>query len=124
MRRVIVLVLATAFASIAVSAAANPADEHTEEFYEHGHMLLIAPEIVFDGFPVVTKVRKCVDLAANQALPLNAHHTHVHFGNANVALIEHAGNWVFPVAPFGQPALGFEVPWEDCASFLAFYGLD
>ena len=70
------------------------------------------------GEPV--RFRKCVDLAANQALPLNAHHEHVHFGTAGRAPVYERWHVVVPGAPFPAP---FEepVPWSNCEELIAFF---
>ena len=109
-----VLSLATA-GSVAVVATAS-ADEH-EPFPEHGHMLLLDATLEFvDDEPVVT-YGKCRDLAAGQALGLNAHHEHLHFGRAGEAQ-RTAGNVVVPTAPF------FDLPWTNCAEFATFFPAD
>lgn len=113
MRRLLVVavVLGLLFAGAVASA-----EEHLPE---HPHMLLTGVEVDLSGEePVLLGVRKCVDLAANQALHLGAHHEHVHFGPAGEALFTHAGHAVVPAAPFPG------VPWSDCESLLAFFGLD
>ena len=105
------LSLATA-GSVAVVATAS-ADEH-EPFPEHGHMLLLDASLEFvDDEPVVSYA-KCRDLAAGQALPLNAHHDHLHFGRAGEAQ-QVAGNVVVPTAPL------FDLPWSNCAEFATFF---
>ena len=81
---------------------------------EHPHVLVLGLELGENGEPL--GIRKCVDLAANEALPLNAQHQHVHFGTAGQALFTHAGHVVIPTAPFP------EVPWTDCESLIAFFG--
>lgn len=78
----------------------------------HPHVLVLGLEFDEQGEP---SIRKCVDLAANQALPLNAQHEHVHFGHAGEALFTHAGHVVVPTAPFPG------VPWTNCESLIAFF---
>jgi hypothetical protein len=92
------------------------AEEH-EEIPPHGHMLIHRPVvgIVTDsegntGFGVES-VRKCVDLAGNNVVPLHAHHEKLHFGKTGEKLFEKAGHVVVPTTPFG--------PWDDCADFEA-----
>ena len=90
------------------------ADEH--ELPQHPHVLVIGLE--FDeATETPISVERCVDLAANQALRLNAQHEHMHFGTAGGALFDNAGHAVVPVAPFPG------VPWTDCDSLLEFFGL-
>jgi hypothetical protein len=79
----------------------------------HPHVLVLGLELDEQGEPV--GFRKCVDLAANQPLPLNAQHQHVHFGPAGEALFTHAGHVVVPTAPFPG------IPWTDCESLIAFF---
>lgn len=76
----------------------------------HGHMLVLGVE---EG-PTGPTYRKCVDLAHNQALPLNAHHAHVHTGNAGEALANKAGHFAIPTAPYS--------PFRDCAHLAEFFG--
>jgi len=87
------------------------------QFPEHPHVLVLGLELDEQGEPV--DFRKCVDLASNQALPLNAHHEHLHFGTAGEALFEHAGHVVVPVAPFPDPSA--PVPWTNCETLIAFF---
>jgi hypothetical protein len=89
----------------------------SQEFPEHPHMLILDLELDEQGEPV--GFRKCIDLAANQALPLNAHHEHVHFGTAGEALFEHAGHVVVPAAPFPDPEE--PLPWSNCEELIAFF---
>jgi hypothetical protein len=80
------------------------------ELPEHAHLLVLGFEVE-EGF--VVDFRKCVELAAGQALPLKTQHAHVHFGTANLMLQTRAGNAVVPTAPFPF------VPWDDCAGLRA-----
>lgn len=106
------LVLAIAIGLMVVGTAAT-ADQHLPE---HPHVLVIGLE--FDeATETPISVDRCVDLAANQALRLNAQHAHMHFGTAGEALFTHAGHAVVPTAPFPG------VPWTDCESLLEFFGL-
>lgn len=114
------LALAVAAAAALAVAGGTPvsAAEHDEPgaIPPHPHMLVLGAEVDFSGEePVLVDYRKCVDVAANQALPLNAHHEHVHFGRAGEALRQ-AGHIFVPAAP------AFDLPWTDCESFLAFMG--
>lgn len=110
MRRILV---AIAVASLSMAVLAGPATTD-EPLPEHPHVLGLG--IVVEGEELVA-IRKCVDLAANQALPLWAQHAHMHFGRAGEALFVKAGNGVAPTAPFPG------VPWTDCESLLDFFGL-
>jgi len=89
----------------------------SQEFPEHPHMLVLGLELDEQGGPV--GFRKCIDLAANQALPLRAQHQHVHFGTAGEALFERAGHVVVPGAPFPDPE--DPVPWSNCEELIAFF---
>ena len=93
-------------------AGSGVAEEHDQEVPLHGHMLVQRP--VFgevDGIPAALGFRKCVDLAAGRALPLNAHHDHIHTGSAGAALAMRAGHAVVPTAPL--------TPWANCAELAA-----
>jgi len=46
--------------------------------------------------PPPSSVRNHVDLAANQALPLHVHHSHLRFGNVNEVFAAHTSNVVVP----------------------------
>ena len=117
MRRKLVVVASLAAAVTVVLgslvASANPVDEHDPELPKHPHVLVLGVVVDAEDNPV--SIKKCVDLAANRALPLNAHHVHVHFGQAGEALAA-KGNFVVPTAPFPG------VPWSDCDSLLKFFG--
>jgi hypothetical protein len=89
-----------------------------QDFEQHPHMLVLGVEFDESGEPVA--FRKCVDLAANQALPLNAHHQHMHFGTAGEKLFENASNVVVPGAPFPAP-FDEPVPWGNCDELIAFF---
>lgn len=87
-----------------------------EEDPDHAHMLVQRPEIGVvdvDGELWIAAVgfRKCVDLAANRPIPLNAHHAHVHTGKAGEMLETKAGHAVVPTAPL--------TPWANCAALEA-----
>ena len=83
-----------------------------DQLPEHPHLLVLAVE--FDGEEPIG-FRRCVELAAGRALPLNAHHDHAHFGTAGAALSARAGHFVVPAAPFPG------VPWSNCAELEAFF---
>lgn len=119
MKRVVVVGVILAMLSIGlISTAVASPDHDTGPLEPHAHVLVLG--VVVDEFDEPVSIRKCVDLAGNNALPLNAHHVHVHFGQAGEALAQN-GNFVIPVAPFPAP---FEdpVPWSDCDSLLEFFG--
>lgn len=113
MRRLSLLIVA-----LSLMAMATPALAQEPEFEPHPHMLVLGVELDEFGEPV--GFRKCVDLAANKALPLNAHHQHVHFGTAGEHLFTNAGHVVVPGAPFPEP---FEeaVPWSNCEELIDFF---
>jgi hypothetical protein len=94
-------------------AAAIPAaaEEHTPP---HAHMLVQRVELgEVDGTMSLVGFRKCVDLAANQPIPLNAHHEHIHTGGTAISFGNQlSGHWVVPTAPFF-------FPWENCEQFAA-----
>lgn len=62
----------------------------------HGHILLLGLEFDAGGEPV--GYRKCVNIANNNALRLQAHHHTIHQGRAGEALWN-AGNAVVPTHP-------------------------
>ena len=103
-------------ATVAVGFSATPA---TADLPPHPHILLIGTdiEIVEGENPpfIVHSFERCVDIASNRTLRLNAHHQHFHFGAAGEALRFKTGNFPFPTAPFPG------VPWEDCDGFEAFF---
>jgi hypothetical protein len=100
MRRLSIIVLVVGLLALAI-----PASAQEPEFDEHPHMLILGLELDASGEPI--GFRKCVDLAANNALVLTAHHQNVHFGTAGEMLFTKAGNVVVPGAPFPAP---FEEP--------------
>ena len=105
--------LAAIATALAVTTLSAGADEHIPE---HGHMLVQRPEfgvITIDNVDYLAAVgaRRCVDLAAGQALHLGAHHERVHFGTAGEMLESKAGQAVVPTAPFS--------PWENCTALEA-----
>lgn len=107
MRRTTVLltVLLLALGTTAGAASAGNHEEH--ELPRHPHVKLLHVELTEDG----VTYERCVDLAANQKLPLDAHHHSLHMGTAGHALFENAGHLVVPMKPF--PFLPFD--WEECA---------
>lgn len=104
MKRTIVLVLATV---LLLGLQAAPALSQPPK---HPHMLVLGLEVDADDNPV--GYRRCVDLAAGRALPLQAHHDHIHTGAAGEALFN-AGHAVVPGAPL--------TPWSNCAELVAFF---
>ncbi len=106
--------IAAVLAALLLAAGTAAADEHgDEETPLHPHALIIGGRETPTGF-VATG---CVDLAANQSLPLNAHHDHIHTGAAGAALNSHTGNFAVPTAPFA------DLPWADCDELLDFFGV-
>ena len=76
----------------------------------HGHMLILGVEFG----PTGVTYEKCVDLANNQVLRFNAHHEHLHTGNAGEALFTNAGHVVVPTAPYSHI--------NDCAHLEELFG--
>ena len=110
MRRVglLIAVLVVGFAALAFVAMPSSAQEPPP----HAHMLVQRPEFgLINGVPHLVGIRKCVDLAANRALPLNAHHDHIHTGGTGVSFGGESGHVVVPTAPL--------TPWANCAEFEA-----
>ncbi len=106
--------IAATLAVVLLAAGAAAGDEHEhEETPLHPHALVIGGRETPTGF-VATG---CVDLAANQAVPLNAHHAQIHTGAAGAALDSHTGNFVVPLAPFA------DLPWTDCDSLFEAFGV-
>jgi hypothetical protein len=101
-------VLAAAVGLTATSMTVAQADEGHGAPPEHGHLLVTGIEFGDTGEPV--SFEKCRLLANGRALPLNAHHAHVHTGRAGEALWG-AGNAAVPLAPLA--------PWSTCAEFEA-----
>lgn len=114
MRRAVVVGL-VAMLTLIVAGSVATADNHLPE---HPHLLVLGAEVDFSGEePVLVGAHKCIDLANNNALRLNAQHAHMHFGTAGEALATHADSFVVPAAPFPF------VPWANCAEFLEFFGV-
>lgn len=89
-----------------------------EELDPHPHLLLQRPEIgLIEGVPHLVGVRKCVDLAGNQAVPLHAHHEQLHFGDSGVSFGGESGHVVIPAAFF--PTVDSPLPWSNCEEFEA-----
>ena len=112
MRRLSILVCV-----LSLMAMATPALAQEPEFEPHPHMLVLGLELDASEEPV--GFRKCVDLAANEALPLNAQHQHVHFGTAGEHLFTNAGHAVVPGAPFPEPEE--PLPWSNCEELIDFF---
>lgn len=92
----------------------GPAGAQEElELPPHPHLLVLGLELDESGEPI--GFRKCVDLAAGQALPLKAQHEHVHFGTAGFKLATEAGHAVVPAAPFPG------IPFSNCAELVAIF---
>lgn len=103
------LAVLIALAAVTVTAASAPADETVPHTEPHAHMLVLG--VQFDGDEPVG-YRRCIDLAANQPVPLNAHHAHLHTGQAGAAQFLKAGNVVVPAAPFAG------LPFSNCAELI------
>ena len=117
------LALVLGGATITAAAAATAQNDQPERA-SHAHILVLGVEVVPGSFPPVpASVKACIDLAANEPVPARAHHVHLHLGFAGEQLFEHSGNIAIPTAPYVDPAFG-PVPWDDCAEFLAMFGLD
>lgn len=110
----LLIVWIAALAMLLLTAGTAAGDEHDEhEVPEHPHALIIGvggDEI--SGFTAVN----CVDLAANQSLPLNAHHDHIHTGAAGAALFYHTDSFAVPLAPFP-----FAPPVSNCDELLELF---
>lgn len=109
--------------AIGLMAGSALAHEHVPE---HPHAMLHNFEVVDDGGTPndpsddVIAFDRCIDLANNQALPLEAHHHSLHtgtagFGDVSVG-ITRAGHIVVPLEPYPFS------PFEDCAEIEAFFG--
>ena len=122
MKRALLLLPVAVGLFIGPLTAPAVADPDVSGLTPHPHVLLIDPKLDATGDNLVS-VRKCVDIGANQALPLTAHHHALHFGKGGEKLFENAGHLVVPVAPFPEP-FAKPLPWTDCASLLAFFGVD
>lgn len=119
MKRLGVMVLLLGLAAVAVPVIA----QEEPEFDPHPHMLVQRPEIgVIEGVPHLVGFRKCVDLASNKAVPLHAHHDHLHFGDSGVSFGGQSGHVVIPTAPFPSPFFD-PLPWSNCADFATFLPL-
>jgi hypothetical protein len=109
-----VAALALSIGGVGLVAGGASADEHVQPLPQHSHMLLLDATIDFSGAEPQVTYSKCVDLASNQALRLNAHHEHLHFGRAGEAQ-QAAGHVIVPTAP------AFGLPWADCEQFATFF---
>jgi hypothetical protein len=105
--RKLVLVSAVLVMLMGTTALSVAADD---DIPPHGHMLILGIEFGDDGS---ITYRKCVDLANNQALKLNAHHDHVHVGTAGDAL-RNAGHYPVPTSPLS--------PIDNCAHLAEIFG--
>jgi hypothetical protein len=111
--------LGVILALLGVVAIAIPVTAQELEFDRHPHLLLQRPEFgLVEGVPHLIGVRKCVDLAGNRAVPLHAHHEHLHFGTSGVSFEGQSGHEVIPAAPFPEPLFD-PVPWSNCEEFEA-----
>ncbi len=111
------LIVFTVLVGMTLSASFAVGNSHP--LPEHPHILVQRPVVELYDFgdpigvvPAVVGVRKCIDLAGNNALKLGSQHHNVHFGNAGEKLFDKAGHVVAPTAPFPG------VPWANCAEFL------
>lgn len=120
MRRTLIIMSAIVGMMLAGTAAIAGEGDDNHEFPEHPHLLVQRPEIGLidhdddaetDPVLAVVAVRKCVDLANNQRLPLQSQHHNVHFGTAGAMLFSKAGHAVVPAYPFPG------IPWKDCEDF-------
>lgn len=119
-----IAVLLASVLGAATLAATSAAAEDQPARASHAHILVLDVEVVPGSFPPQpASVRACIDLAANKPIPITAHHVHLHLGFAGAQLFERSGNIVIPTAPYSDPQFG-PVPWDDCAGFLALFGLD
>lgn len=111
MRRVLAVlgVVGMAFGVLAAPALSDdpPSSEGPPP---HPHMLVIGLELDENEEPV--SYRRCVDLAAGKPVPNNAHHAHVHRGQAGEALWS-AGHAAVPGAPL--------TPWSNCDELVAYF---
>ena len=104
--------------ALLVVVAAAGAATAVEAIEPHPHILLHELEFGFiEGAPHLLGVRECVDLANNQALPLNSHHNHIHFGETGISFGGESGHAVIAAAFF--PTENQPLPWGDCAEFEA-----
>jgi hypothetical protein len=106
MKRVLFVSVAASLL-VGVLGASAGADQHIPL---HPHMLVLGIE--FDGDQPVS-YDKCIDLAANNKLPLTAHHSALHVGTGGAALAMHAGHVVVPGAPVS--------PWANCEELIDFF---
>ena len=90
-------------AMVVIPAGTAAGEEHDHEVPLHPHALVVGIGGDEDsGFTAVN----CIDLAANRAVPLQAHHHHIHTGAAGAALADNTANFAIPLAPLS--------PWADC----------
>lgn len=88
------------------------ANNHEQEPPLHAHALLL--DIEFGEFGPES-YSKCVDVAGNRKLPLNAHHEGIHTGTAGWGNVEvgitRAGHGVAPLYPL--------TPFANCEELVA-----
>lgn len=122
MRRIMAVVTGLVMA-LALTGGAALAEEHDhdhdhEDLPKHPHVLLLHFEVTGPELDDV-EFSRCIDLADNRALPLNAHHESLHvgtagFGNPDVGVTK-AGHVVVPLQPFPGA-----LPFENCADIEEF----
>lgn len=126
MKRLMVLFSALLLAVATASPAVAGGHDHDhDDVPEHPHALLLDFELVAGGDTPsdpsddVVTFDRCIDLANNRALPLQAHHHSVHRGTAGFgdpsAGLTRAGHLVIPLPPHPEA-----LPFEDCAEIEAF----
>lgn len=111
------IVGAIVVAAVIGTAGTATADEHEEPPSStlHPHALVIgAGGDEFTGFTAVT----CVDLAAGEPVPLNAHHAHIHAGVAGEALFTNTSNFAIPLQPYV-----FAPPANNCDELFELFGV-
>lgn len=105
-----------AWGSVAVAAPAEHAD--------HGHILVLAVDVVPGTFPPVPmSAGGCIDLANGRPVPETAHHDQLHAGLDGGDFTARTGHIVIPTFPYVTPT-GETVPWKNCDEFLAFFGIE
>lgn len=127
MRRFFTVAVAAIMTLVLAGGAATAAqhDHDHEELPEHPHVLVVGVEYEEVETPegverVAVAYKNCIDLAANQALKLNAHHHNVHFGTPNMKFFENLDgrNLVIPMAPFPG------VPFANCDELIEMSGVE
>ena len=111
MKKILTASLMIAVGLTAGITSAQADEDVTTPLHAHGLLL----DLEFDAVTGVPSFSKCIDLAANQRLPLNAHHEGVHTGTAGYGNLEvgitRAGHGVVPFSPL--------TPFTDCAAVEA-----